>query len=272
MQDNSKKRLQNISYIVLALVAIILILIVLGVKRNLLDGDTWEAIALNIATEVLGVFIVFFLLNKLLIGDEMSLAQRIAVFMDRLDKQEQHPPAASYLMTAPELGARLGGLLQEATRIDLIGVVLAGAIKNNLNIIYDSVRAGKHYRVVVVDPESVGLANSVARSRIKDKPYYLEAIGGVVADMVRLQRAIEVENLSGSVQVRLLQHSPPFGLKAFDSNKPNGRIYVEIYANQAAHSPVIELEAERDGEWYQYFLQQFDIIWKQSKPIEPNEN
>lgn len=185
MESANRKRLINISYIVLALIAIILILLVLALKGNFFAGDSWEAIALNVSTEILGVFLVFLLLNKVLLGDEASLSDRVEKLVARLEQQAVHPPATSYFVEPPHYEV----LIREAERVDLIGVALAGTIRANISSILDGLRAGKQYRFVITDPNQARKMNVAGRSRIKDEDYYIDAIVGIQKEIKRLQQA-----------------------------------------------------------------------------------
>ena len=98
---NLRERLLRNAYFALTLVAVILILLVLTFKRDFFNADSWESIALNIATELIGVVAVFLLLNKLLIGDELRLSDRVEEFLNRLDSQDQGPPATRYFLKNP---------------------------------------------------------------------------------------------------------------------------------------------------------------------------
>ncbi len=74
------------------------------------------------------------------------------------------------------------------------------------------------------------------------------------------------EPSGGSLEVKVIDSLPPFGLLAIDSNKPTGRIRVELYLDSCpiGERPVFELLASRDGKWYNLFRQQFEILWQKA--------
>ena len=66
---------------------------------------------------------------------------------------------------------------------------------------------------------------------------------------------------SGSLKVRLLNHSPTMSIKAFDSDRPaSAQIFVEFYPYKIDDFLNISL-TEKDGKWLSYFSDQFEELW-----------
>ena len=261
---NLRERLLRNAYFALTLVAVILILLVLTFKRDFFNADSWESIALNIATELIGVVAVFLLLNKLLIGDELRLSDRVEEFLNRLDSQDQGPPATRYFLKNPIMQL----LFQDSRQVDMLGVTLSSTVGDKFSEIKEGLRRGNRYRVILADPDSVGFETAVVRSQIPDKLFYKSKIENTIKELAALSNGATEEKDPGSMEVRLLQFATSFGIKAFDSDQKHGRIFVEIYPYQTTPVPFIELIPARDGEWFPYFARQFDSFWQLAIPIE----
>jgi hypothetical protein len=75
----------------------------------------------------------------------------------------------------------------------------------------------------------------------------------------------------GSLSVRLISYSPSFSIISFDANRSNGVVFVDIYPHGSGYGspPTFDLTLHRDGEWYKYFVEQFEQMWQKAKPWQP---
>lgn len=263
MQENPQERILRIAYLVLGLVAVILILIVLALKGSLFEADTWEAVALNVATELIGVVIVFVLLNKLLIGDEIRLSDRIQELVAKLDAQSKHPPATSYILKNPSMKS----YFDSAQAVDMMGVALTTTAGEHYSAIQAGLRQGKTYRVILADPNGTGIETAAARSPIFSSKDFQVKIETTVKTLQELNQEAITSGSSGKVEVRKLKFAIPFGMKAFDTKGETGRIFIEVFPYQTAPEPFLEFVRGRDSEWYDFYVEQFRRIWDASAPV-----
>jgi hypothetical protein len=58
---------------------------------------------------------------------------------------------------------------------------------------------------------------------------------------------------------------------SFDTKKKNGIIFVEVYPHKYGFqlSPTFELTLENDEDWYHYFTDQFEEMWKTATIWDP---
>src|SRR5207253_205433 len=61
---------------------------------------------------------------------------------------------------------------------------------------------------------------------------------------------------------------PTFGMCLLDPNHAQGRAFVELYLHKSLEShPVFVLRADRDGQRFRRFAQQFDVLWASGRPV-----
>lgn len=261
-----KEKLLNNAHYILSLIAIVIILVVLGSKKDLADREAWETIALNFATGLIGVVVVFFFLNKQQISDEMRLSDHVEKLVTLLEEQDKTPPASRYFLENPSMRR----FFQRAHQVDMLGVTLASTIDVNFSEIKTGLRRGCQYRVILADPDSAGFETAVVRSQVSRGEVYKSKIVNSIKILSVLLEGAQREGASGSIEIRLLQHATSFGIKVFDAKEKSGRIYVEFYPYQTMPVPFIELKPDQDGEWFPYFARQFDSFWQLAQPITNN--
>ena len=109
----------------------------------------------------------------------------------------------------------------------------------------------------------------------EDTDYFLVRLDATLKEMQYLFRSWghfktleESSSRASSLSVRLLSYSPSFGIISLDANRDDGVALVEIYPHKFGHKspPTFDLIPERDGNWYKYFIDQFDQMWDAAKP------
>ncbi|MCP4423301.1 MAG: hypothetical protein GY803_02295, partial [Chloroflexi bacterium] len=87
MNRKQKTRYLWAIYWLILLVAVILGL--LGFTLGDREGRNWGEILLSLSTELLGVFVVFALVNYFLIGDDWDLSERVRKLLNKLELSER---------------------------------------------------------------------------------------------------------------------------------------------------------------------------------------
>jgi len=74
----------------------------------------------------------------------------------------------------------------------------------------------------------------------------------------------------GTIEVRTLSYVPSFALIMINPKSPDGQIRVTLYPYKAPpeENPGFWLKPDVDYKWYNFFIEQFDMLWKISKPFE----
>ncbi len=80
----------------------------------------------------------------------------------------------------------------------------------------------------------------------------------------------KLENLTkkscGRIQYKTIDYLPHCNLFGFNTNLPHGRIIVHFASWRTSHleRPFIELEKGRDSKWFDYYNNQFYMMWEAS--------
>jgi hypothetical protein len=191
----------------------------------------------------------------------------------------EHPSALSFFRKTPD--PDLAPFLQQANQIDLCGVTLTNTLNRQFAILRERLDAGGTIRLLVIDPASSAIEMSAQRSASpKDTEYYRRRSESALSDITYLikynndRKQFKGRNLkSGSISVRLLSYAPSYGICSFDKKKNHGCVIVELYPHKFGFKvpPTFELNLENDGEWYTYFVDQFEQMWDAASPWDPTE-
>lgn len=128
--------------------------------------------------------------------------------------------------------------------------------------------SGCRIRLITTNSSNRALAELIAQ-RVPEAMSREMHVAHVKTALNSLSRISGCHPSGGSVELRVLDTLPPFGIFAVDSDKPSGRIRIELYPDSCpiGERPIFELCASRDGEWYSFFRQQFEVLWqKASEP------
>lgn len=268
MEKKRRSRYLLAVYLLVAGIAVILALI--GI--NYLDG-TWRSISLGLATELLGVVLIFFLVNRFFLLEDWNASERIEKLISVL-RSAQRPSAAVFFEKPPSIEPHV----QRASRIDMCGVTLTSTLSRQLSNLRESLRRGARIRVLVASTESDSLAlqMSALRSETHDVGPHRRRLESTFDDIKYLHRhslSLHESDATrgGSLAVRLLSYAPSFGILGFDADRSSGTLFVEIYPHHAGFgtSPLFSLTPQEDGEWFAYFAEQFEAMWQAATPWEP---
>jgi len=185
------------------------------------------------------------------------------------------PSAIAFFQKPPSLDY----YIQSANQVDLCGVTLTSTLNKQFGNVRERLEAGAKIRILVVDPDSVALKMSAERSiSPDDTDYYRVRLDATFREIAYLFKRLEefkaIQGNSpkaGNLYVRLLSYAPSFGIISFDTHQDNGIAFIEIYPHKFGHKspPTFDLTPKRDGNWYTYFVDQFDEMWNAAKPWEP---
>jgi len=152
--------------------------------------------------------------------------------------------------------------LAYANDIYVVGMTLNRTVRDYMATFGDRLAAGANLRFIIVDWQSeavmtVMLERSYGsrqkewwRDRIRQTEGHIEDIPGA-------------DDFIGTLRIGYLPYLPSFGMWLLDPDKPHGKIHVEIYHHKTPEAnPRFSLHATEDSYWYNFFLKQFDLLWK----------
>jgi hypothetical protein len=188
----------------------------------------------------------------------------------------ERPSAIAFFQKHPNLDRHIQG----ANKVDLCGVTLTSTINKQFGNLRECLQAGSKIRILVIDPDSTALEMTAQRSTSpEDTDYYRVRLDATLREITYLFKSWEEfkklqgdsSKKVGSLSVRLISYAPSFGIISLNAGQDTGRAFIEVYPHKFGYKspPIFELEPQRDGNWYRYFVDQFDEMWEVAKPWQP---
>ena len=176
-----------------------------------------------------------------------------------------------------QVSSSLTSLIKGSTTIGLCGLTLTTTINKEFPNLLEKVEQGAQVRILIVDPDSQALEMSTFRSfDPMNFDYYRNKMAATLQDIEFLHQRWEASKKDnptslGSFEVRLLNFAPSFSVFIFNATETSGQAIVEIYPHKKGFGapPVFELTPARDGDWYRYFVSQFEQMWQGAKKWHP---
>jgi hypothetical protein len=225
---------------------------------------------------LVGISIALGVLSFGLIRDRFNreaLGQQIKELKMSLPAQ---PSAIAFFRPLKDFDIRL----KNAFEIDLCGVSLTNTLSAQFATLRSRIEAGAKLRILVIDPESHAIEMTSERStNPKDTMYYQRRLESTFSELTYLykfvddmQRKGKKGSKRGHLSVKMLSYAPSFGLLSLDSKSKEGIIQIEIFPHKFGFKarPIFSLSLENDGEWYTYFVDQFEHMWNAAKSWDPS--
>jgi len=182
------------------------------------------------------------------------------------------PSAIAFFEKMPVLDP----LIQASTSIDLCGFTLTSTINKQFSNLRERLKDGGHVRVLISEPDSLALQMASLRSEDPDEGvYFTKRLAATIQDIEYLHQTWAEyqptgKSTKGLLEVRLLPYAPSFSVLVFNGDQPQGKVIVELYAHKTfMETAVFTLNSQKDGNWYAYFVSQFEVMWKEAKKWEP---
>ncbi len=238
------------------------------------SDDIWQSTLLNLATELLGVVLVFFLVQYLFRIDELDTNNRINLLLDKLENKEP-AKASEFFHPQPEVDE----LIRKSKLIKVLGVTLTVFIDKGMGAFRDALKSGADVRIILIDGSEESFKSSANRSENNSTSYYEKKHATTLDNLDYLLKYTEsLEEGKGNLEIRMVNYPPTVGIEVFDIQNglpDSGSLKVEIYPQHTGWDkpPIFTVDKKNDPEWFQYFNKQFDSIWNRAGkyPIKKEE-
>lgn len=268
MDKQRRSRYLLAVYLLVTFGAVTLLLLGLNYTKD----PTWQSVWINLATGLLGVALLFFLVDRFFLADEWRLTDRIEQLVNQQEMAD-NPSAEKFFTKKPELSE----YIKSAKKIRMCGVSLTGTINGNIGYLRDCLKQGTTVELMLADPRSLALKMSAARSEKPDDiEYYNKRLESAFKDIGFLYETSQA--MVGATQcahellsVRLLSYAPSFYMCQFEEQDGSQVIHIELYPHGPIYAPppMFRLTPEKDGRWFEFFSRQFDNMWLGAKPWVP---
>lgn len=266
MDVKQKRRYLLAVYLIIAIAAVSFM--VIGFSNE----DSWKSILFNLSTELLGVAIVFFLVDFLFSVDDWNLSEKVQQLLIQL--RNERPDASRFFEPSPQLEAHFA----TADQIDLCGVTLTSTLNRGFSSIRERLFSGANVRLLIIKPARLPLQMAMSRSENTDSiNYFKKRLETTLNDVEYMHKNLSEKRAEGradlgTFQVKLMDYAPSFGIISFDSHRSNATMYVEIYPHHSGYGnpPKFSLTKHGDSEWHKYYSDQFEYMWSYAEDWSPN--
>jgi len=265
---NRKQKLRYLLAIYLVVALIAVILAVFAFNQN---SEIWQALFLNLSTELLGVVLVFLFVNVVFLVSEWDLSEQVEVLIQKFSD----PSARDFFKPTPS-PADIQKYIQKAKSIDMCGVTLTTTINRTFSELRQRLFDGANVRIIIIAPTPEALREAALRSESGRVEHYQNRLDATLTELEYLYRnwlnyQETQEHKAGTLAVGLLPYTPSFGLFRFQFVDGTRLIVVEMYPHHTGYDdpPYFILTPEKDAGWYEYFSVQFDEMWKRTTSWTP---
>lgn len=158
-------------------------------------------------------------------------------------------------------------LTASAQTICLVGPSLVNLF-NQWSTYFHDLKLNQHgatIQAIILDPQSSAVKS--AADCVSQSP---DTIKNEIKNTKLLVDSILKNNgglKKGKLELRTLSTYVNFSMVLVDPDMPNGKIIVEFIGYHAGlhNIPHVELTRSKDKEWYQFFLQQYKELYRDSK-------
>jgi hypothetical protein len=122
---------------------------------------------------------------------------------------------------------------------------------------------GASIQALILDPSSSAL-ESTSRCMNENVETLRQEIEGTILRVRSICQESDAE-FKGSFELRLMPVHPNYSIVLIDPDKP-GKMFIEFigYHSRLHTRPHIELTRQHDREWFEYFLGQYEELWRSS--------
>ena len=253
MDDKKRQRFALAVYLFIASLSLLLAIYAINYTH-----DSTQSILLNLSTELAGVVIIFFLVNRLFLSDSWDTSDRLENLLNRLEKK-------THLLKGEEDNTTVEKLFSGSSKIDLLGYSYINVMRNRQNFIIQLLRDGVQIRLVIVDPEKTAGTLSRENMDVDDLRRDVNVTLSIVANISE-----EAKKYKGKIEVRLINWLPSCGLIITDPDSLKGKTWVSIYpiypSVPKSEIPHFILTHSEDEYWSKAYSNHFNRLWSKAYP------
>ncbi len=215
-------------------------------------------LALNLATDFLGVALLFFIVNQFFgLDAEGAASDRVEALLRQIERKQ------SILASSAEARQRfpVKELLASARQADILGYSLKGFLDEYRNLLTERVQEGTKVRVLVIKPSSQAHAVIQENSRLFTFDAEIELSLGYVRQIKELLSK-QGGQVKGTFELKLTSWIPSCALVIIDPTLETGIVKVAInspyYKTHPKDRLYLVLEKQEQPLWFDYYAGEFN--------------
>jgi hypothetical protein len=158
--------------------------------------------------------------------------------------------------------------IRDSHSVSLLGRTLSRFVPTYHADIEYALGQGSQLRILILDPEGPSIEKAAKVST---------SIATVEAEKLRIQNTVEYlkqmkkQVHNADIEVRLLEYDAPYSITILKSRHDRKKDYclvrIPTFKRSALDSPTIEPHPVTDKYWFDFFLEQFEALWKSAKEL-----
>lgn len=154
------------------------------------------------------------------------------------------------------------------TEVWLWGTTLSMHIDYLAPYIVEALAGNRQVKVLLIKPG--GDAVTMSGFRAGPKGYSVAKQNKDLRD--NLTTLWDIKANSPGLEIKVVDYLAPYTLYAYDPDSVNGHMELRLGSFHGNHKlrPSFELRRDRDGDWFDYFCDQFRSVWRAAHDYEPN--
>lgn len=127
-------------------------------------------------------------------------------------------------------------------------------------------QAGLEARFLIMKPSSDAVRMAAFRTRDAD----IDRLNHTLRTNLMHLADLVKRKPPGKLTVRVADYLPPWYLAAVDPHRSSGYMLVRLnsFRDPDASRPTFDLTVANDREWFQFFVEQFEAVWRVSEPVD----
>jgi hypothetical protein len=159
-----------------------------------------------------------------------------------------------------------------ADTIFISGILLSRSLSLERDSINERFKSGANVRIMILDPQKADILNEFSLwSNIEntDAEFWRIRLG---QNIKVIENMASAGNVLGKLEIGYLPFIPSFGLTFINPLDNHGIGYVRIYHHKlAVPEPTFKLSKMDDAEWFEFFLNQYEILWASCRTVTLNQ-
>lgn len=158
-----------------------------------------------------------------------------------------------------EFPKRFQSDLEKAEEIYMVGVSLSSTIEKQLGVLKEMLRNNLSIKVLIRNPKGKHTKMILEQSYIGMTTKHIKNKINHALDLLCELKKISPDN----VEIRVVDHHFSFGCFAFDSDKANGKIYIEHYPFKIPENDIPKLffDVSTNKYWFDLYKRQLNELW-----------
>lgn len=184
--------------------------------------------------------------------------------LEDIYRKEDAPNAVHFAMQRiPTFASDLAA----AKEIWMTGIILRGTTTGNFHEFRKKAEQKGKFRVLILNINKIDMGKVLRQfSRGGSEEQFLADFKQTINQYQEISRSARN---AGNIQLRLMDFVPPFRIYIFPKLEGDGVLYVEIYSYKAPFGsvPKFRISKQENPEWYGYFANQFEAMWKDAEVV-----